>query len=109
MSLEIDRLAAAAATRRGTLALGSAAALLGLTQGPRAAARKKKSCGKKCKQKVDKACGAQVDACSAYFVPFCAAAPNPAQCQATADLCCAPLDDCDFSGYATCVAAQLQP
>ena len=109
MSLEIDRLAAAAATRRRTLALGSAAALLGLMQEPGAEAGKKKSCGKTCKQKVNKACGAQVDACTAFFAPFCAAAPNLAQCQATVDLCCAPLYDCDFTGYATCVAAQLQP
>jgi hypothetical protein len=104
----IDKLATSLATRRGSLALGSAA-LLGLSQRPGAEAKKKKSCSKKSKKKVNKACGAQVDECTAFFAPFCAAAPNPAQCQATADLCCAPLGDCDFTGYTTCVASQLQP
>lgn len=108
MTTAIDKLATSVATRRGSLALGSAA-LLVLTQGPGAEAKKKKSCGKKSKKKVNRACGAQIDECNAFFVPFCAAAPNPVQCQATVDLCCAPLGDCDFSGYATCVAAQLQP
>ena len=108
MNTAIDKLAMSAATRRGSLALG-AAALLGSTPAPRAEAGKKKSCGKKSRKKVNKACGAQVDECTAFFGPFCAAAPNPAQCVATVDLCCAPLGDCDFSGYATCVAAQLQP
>lgn len=108
MNTVIDKLATSVATRRGSLALGSAA-LLGLTQGPRAEAKKKKTCGKKSKKKVNRACGAQVDECTSFYGPFCSAAPNPAQCLATVDLCCAPLDDCDFSGYATCVAAQLQP
>lgn len=101
MSMVIDKLAMSVATRRGSLALGSAA-LLGLAQAPRAAARKK-SCKKKSRKKVNKACGAQVDECTAYLAPFCAGAPDPAQCQATVDLCCAPLGDCDFTGTLTCL------
>jgi len=99
----IDNLATSVATRRGSLALGSAA-LLGLTQGPRAEAKKKK-CGKKSRKKVNKACGAQVDECTSFYVPFCAGVPDPAQCQATIDLCCAPLGDCDFTGTLTCLNA----
>lgn len=102
MSPEIDRLAMSVATRRGTLALGSAA-LLGLAHTPRAEAKKK--CSKKVKKKVNKACGAQVDECLAFFVPLCAGATDPAQCQATVDLCCAPLGDCDFTGTLTCLSS----
>lgn len=100
MRTVIDRLAASVATRRGSLALGSVA-LLGLTRAPRAEADN--SCKKKCKKKVDKACGKQVDECRAIFLPGCSVAPNPTQCEDTVKQCCAPLGDCDFSETITCL------
>jgi hypothetical protein len=104
MSLEIDRLATSVATRRGTLALGSAAALLGLTR-TRDAAAGKKSCKKKSRKKVDKACGRQVDECTNFFTPFCNSVPNPQQCLATVTTCCAPLGDCEFLEMIQCAQA----
>ncbi len=104
MTQAIDHLATSVATRRGTLALGSAAALLGLTQ-VRGTDAKKKSCKKKSRQKVDAACGRQVDECTNYFTPFCSAAPNPQQCLATVTTCCAPLGECGFLEMIQCVAS----
>jgi hypothetical protein len=103
MNLEIDRLATSVATRRGSMALGSAA-LLGLTQ-PRGSAAGKKSCKKKARKKVDEACGRQVDECTNHFTPFCNAAPNPQQCLARVSTCCAPLGDCGFLEMIQCVAS----
>ena len=61
MNPAIDHLATSVASRRGTLALGSAV-LLGLTQARRATAGKdKKKCKKTSRRKVDQACGQQAD------------------------------------------------
>ncbi|MCA9880084.1 MAG: hypothetical protein KC442_19955 [Thermomicrobiales bacterium] len=102
MSAVIDRLATSVATRRGTLALGSAA-LLGLAQ-ERGASARKKSCKKKSQRKVDQACGRQVDECVAYFTPFCTFAPNPQQCLTSVNTCCAPLESCRFTEMMQCAA-----
>ncbi|MEZ4562465.1 MAG: hypothetical protein R2853_06975 [Thermomicrobiales bacterium] len=106
MNMAIDKLATAVATRRASLALGSAA-LLGLAHAPVADAKKnkKKSCKKKSRQKVDQACGAQVDQCEAFYATICSGTPDPAQCQATVATCCAPMADCDFAGAANCFSA----
>lgn len=103
MSIAIDKLATAVATRRSSLALGSAA-LLGLAHAPRADA-KKKSCKKKSRKKVDQACGAQIDQCTAFYAAPCSLAADPAQCQASVETCCAPLAECDFAGAASCFSA----
>lgn len=103
MNMTMDKLATAVATRRGSLALGSAA-LLGLAHAPIASAKKKKSCKKKSRKKVDQACGQQVNECVAYFTPFCALAPNPQQCLTSVDTCCAPLESCSFTEMMQCAA-----
>ena len=109
MSPGFDELTTAAATRRGTLALGSAA-LLGLIQARGATAGKgNKSCKKTSRRKVDEACGRQSDECNAFFTPLCAGTADPEQCRAAVAGCCSFLNACDFTGHATCVAAQLQP
>lgn len=102
MSLVIDQLATSVATRRGTLALGSAA-LLGITQA-RGTVAKKKSCKKKSRKKVDRTCGRQVEECTASYGQVCAGAPDPASCQAAYAPCCALLGECDFAGYQTCLS-----
>jgi hypothetical protein len=106
MSLEIDRLATSVATRRGTLALGSAAALLGLSQMGSASAKKgknKKSCKKQVQEQVAEACGPQVDQCGAYFSSACGQFSDPQKCFSVIKTCCAPLAECSFTEMIQCM------
>jgi hypothetical protein len=104
-------LATSVATRRGTLALGSAAALLGLTSMGSAEARKhgkkrkkrKKSCKKEVALQVAGACGPQVDQCVAYFSSACGQFDDPQKCFTVISTCCAPLGDCEFTEMIRCM------
>ena len=113
MTQAIDHLAASVATRRGTLALGSAAALLGLTQiGNASAGRKgknknknknKKSCNKQTQSEVAQACGQQVGECTAYFSSTCGSYADPQKCVSVVTTCCAPLAECRFAEMLQCL------
>ena len=106
MNLEIDRLATSVATRRGSLALGSAA-LLGLTNLGSASAKKKgkkKNKDKKtCEAQVADACGPQVDQCVAYFSSSCGQFADPQKCFSVINTCCAPLAECNFTEMIQCM------
>ena len=107
MSPIIDQLANEVATRRGTLALGSAAALLGLTQMGSASARKngkkKKSCKKEAQQKVEDACGPQAGECAAFFSSSCSQFDDPQKCVSIITSCCAALGECRFTEAIQCL------
>lgn len=103
MSTMIDTLATSVATRRGSLALGSAA-LLGLTQVRNAGARKK-SCKKKVRQKIDETCGRQFAPCVTASSPFCVRTPDPEACEESVRECCEFMGQCDIDGYLACFAA----
>jgi hypothetical protein len=113
MSLVIDHLATSAVTRRGTLALGSAAALLGLTQLGSANARKnkknrknrkqKKSCESTAQQRVEETCGPQADECAAFFSASCGQFDDPQKCAEIITSCCAALAECRFREAILCV------
>jgi hypothetical protein len=107
MTQAIDHLATSVATRRGTLALGSAAALLSLTQIGSTSAKKKgknkKSCKKQARDKVDQACGPQADECAAYFTSSCGQFADPQKCVSIITSCCAALGECQFTEAIQCL------
>lgn len=112
MSISIDRLATLVATRRGSLALGTAS-LLGLTQLGSAHARKKgknknkkkKSCKQEAQQKVDAACGPQADACLALFSSSCDTSSDRQRCLADIAECCALFAECQFTEAWLCLTS----
>lgn len=110
MNQAIDHLATSVATRRGTLALGSAAALLGLSRVGGASAKKngknknkKKSCNKQAQSEVAQACGQQVGECTAYFSSTCGSYADPQKCVSVVTTCCAPLAECRFAEMLQCL------
>ena len=105
-----DHLTLPVATRRGALALGSAAALLGLTRMEGSARKKgknrnrnKKSCEKQTQQTIEGACGPQVDQCAAYFSSACGQFADPQKCFSVINTCCAPLAECNFTEMIQCM------
>ena len=101
------------AQRRGTLALGSAAALLGLSRMGGASAKKNgknrkkgknnKSCGKQAQSEVSQACSQQVGECTAYFSSTCGTYADPQKCVSVVTTCCAPLAECRFAEMLQCL------
>lgn len=111
MSTAIDKLATAVATRRGSLALGSAA-LLGLAHAPNADARKKRKWKNRKKknagddrtqQRVAEICGPQADECAAYFSSSCGQFDDPQKCADIITGCCAALAECRFREAMLCL------
>lgn len=108
MNLEIDRLATSVATRRGSLALGSAA-LLGLTHlapasaGKKGKGKNKNSCKKQVQEQVSESCGPQIDQCIAYFGSACGQFSDPQNCFSVINTCCAPLGECRFTEMIQCM------
>ena len=111
MSTVIDHVATSAATRRGTLALGSAA-LLGLAQEQLAGARKKRKRKNRKKQnsgddaaqrRIAEICGPQASECAAYFTSSCGQFDDPRKCAGVITSCCAALAECRFREAILCL------